>query len=39
MASEDLYYRLLRISEGLARASVDYVPEPLLMVERLRQAF
>ncbi len=36
--SEDLYQRLFRISEGMMRPAND-MPEPVLMVERLRQAF
>ncbi len=37
-ASEDLYYRVQRVAEGMARSDRD-APEPLAMIERLRAAF
>ncbi len=37
-ASEDLYYRVQRVAEDMARPANDS-PEPLAMIERLRQAF
>jgi regulator of CtrA degradation len=37
-ASEDLYYRVQRVAEGMARPANDE-PEPLAMIERLRAAF
>jgi regulator of CtrA degradation len=36
--SEDLYYRVQRVAEGMARPANDS-PEPLAMIERLRAAF
>lgn len=38
LASEDLYYRVQRISEGIMRQSSE-LPEPLVMIERIRAAF
>lgn len=38
IASEDLYYRVQRVAEDIARPAND-APEPLVMIERLRQAF
>jgi regulator of CtrA degradation len=38
LASEDLYYRVQRVSEGMAR-SADDVPAPLAMIERIRASF
>jgi regulator of CtrA degradation len=37
-ASEDLYYRVQRVAEGMARPANDE-PEPLAMIERIRAAF
>ncbi len=37
-ASEELYYRVQRISEGMMRAS-ENTPAPLAMIERIRAAF
>jgi regulator of CtrA degradation len=37
-ASEDLYYRVQRVAEDMARPAND-APEPLAMIERLRAAF
>lgn len=37
-ASEDLYYRVQRVAEHIARPANDE-PEPLAMIARLRQAF
>jgi regulator of CtrA degradation len=37
-ASEDLYYRVQRVAEDMARP-VNDEPEPLAMIERLRAAF
>jgi regulator of CtrA degradation len=37
-ASEDLYYRVKRLVEHMARADT-VVPEPLVMMDRLRAAF
>jgi regulator of CtrA degradation len=38
LASEDLYYRVHRISESIMRAPTA-LPEPLVMIERIRAAF
>ena len=38
LASEDLYYRVQRVSEGMMRAATD-LPAPLAMIERIRSAF
>jgi regulator of CtrA degradation len=38
LASEDLYYRVQRVSEGMMRAAAD-MPAPLAMIERIRAAF
>lgn len=38
LASEDLYYRVQRISESIMRQPVE-LPEPLVMMERIRAAF
>lgn len=38
MASEDLYYRVQRICEGMMRDHAE-VPEPLAMMARIRAAF
>ena len=38
LASEDLYYRVQRISEGMIREARP-LPEPLVMMERIRAAF
>lgn len=38
LASEDLYYRVKRVSEGVLREA-ELVPEPLAMIERIRAAF
>lgn len=38
LASEDLYYRVQRICEGMMRDYAE-VPEPLAMIERIRAAF
>lgn len=37
-ASEDLYFRLQRISNKV-RAATEQIPEPHIMIERLRAAF
>jgi regulator of CtrA degradation len=38
LASEDLYYRVQRVSQSVVREPEE-VPEPLVMIERLRAAF
>lgn len=38
LASEDLYYRAQRVSEGVLREA-EAVPAPLAMIERLRASF
>ena len=38
LASEDLYYRVQRVSEGMMRSPAD-VPAPLAMIERIRASF
>lgn len=38
LASEDLYYRVQRVSQSVVRQPVE-VPEPLAMIERIRAAF
>jgi regulator of CtrA degradation len=38
LSSEDLYYRVQRVSENVLRANDD-LPEPLAMIERIRAAF
>lgn len=38
MASEDLYYRVQRMSSHIGSGQ-DNLPEPLRLIERLRQAF
>jgi regulator of CtrA degradation len=38
LASEDLYYRVQRVSESVVREPAE-VPAPLAMIERLRAAF
>jgi regulator of CtrA degradation len=38
LASEDLYYRVQRVSESVLREAKE-VPEPLAMIERIRAAF
>jgi regulator of CtrA degradation len=38
LASEDLYYRVQRVSESVGRAPAE-VPAPLAMMERIRAAF
>jgi regulator of CtrA degradation len=37
-SSEDLYYRVQRVSEGVLRQR-DAIPEPLAMIERIRASF
>jgi regulator of CtrA degradation len=38
LASEDLYYRVQRVSESVVRAPAE-IPAPLAMMERLRASF
>jgi regulator of CtrA degradation len=38
LASEDLYYRVQRVSESVLRQA-DELPAPLAMIERIRAAF
>lgn len=38
LASEDLYYRVQRVSQSVVREPAE-VPEPLAMIERIRAAF
>ncbi len=38
LASEDLYYRVQRVSENVLNEA-EVVPEPLAMIERIRAAF
>jgi regulator of CtrA degradation len=38
LSSEDLYYRVQRVCEGMIRHA-DIIPEPLAMIERIRAAF
>jgi regulator of CtrA degradation len=38
LASEDLYYRVQRVSENVL-SDAETVPEPLAMIERIRAAF
>lgn len=38
LASEDLYYRVQRVAEGMLRTAAE-IPAPLAMIERIRAAF